>query len=114
MTPRQPLVLIPQYFGCLIFERHTSRYLPFDLEAAKLLLALSRCPLDAVLTAIPDDDERAAVTRFIDCFYQRGFFDLDGRLAADVLDVAVPPDHLAGPLAVHLEIIAACNLTCSH
>src|SRR5262249_34722139 len=48
------------------------------------------------------------------CFYRRGFFDADGRLAADVLDAGVPADHLVGPLAVHLEIIAACNLTCAH
>jgi radical SAM protein with 4Fe4S-binding SPASM domain len=28
--------------------------------------------------------------------------------------VETPVDHLVGPLAVHLEIIGACNLTCSH
>lgn len=47
-------------------------------------------------------------------FYERGFFDLNGRPAADVLAVDVPADHLVGPLAVHLEVVAACNLTCSH
>src|SRR5262249_52840115 len=39
---------------------------------------------------------------------------LDGRLSADILDVEPPDDHLVGPLAVHLEVIGACNLTCSH
>jgi MoaA/NifB/PqqE/SkfB family radical SAM enzyme len=110
---RKPLVLIPQYFGSLVFERHTSRYLPFDREATALLLALHEQPIEAVLAPLPDD-EREAVLGFVDCFYRRGFFGLDSRLAADVLAVDVPADHLGGPLAVHLEIIGACNLTCTH
>jgi radical SAM protein with 4Fe4S-binding SPASM domain len=110
---RNPLVLVPQYFGSLVFERHTSRYLPFDHEATRLLLALASRPVDAVLGELPGD-EREAVTAFVDCFYRRGWFNLDGRLPADVLPIEPPPDHLAGPLAVHLEIIGACNLTCTH
>ncbi len=113
-TRRKPLVVVPQHFGCLVFDRRTSRYLPFDREATGLLLALRRAPIDAVLGAVADDDERDAVRRFVDCFYERGFFALDGRLDADALDADVPEDHLVGPLAVHLEIVAACNLTCSH
>jgi radical SAM protein with 4Fe4S-binding SPASM domain len=109
----KPLVLVPQYFGCLVFDRRTSRYLPFDREATDLLLALARRPVDPVLADLPGA-ERDAAAAFFDCFYRRGFFGLDGRLAADVLDVDVPADHLAGPLAVHLEVIAACNLACSH
>lgn len=112
-TERNPLVLIPQHFGCLIFDRRTSRYLPFDMEATALLRRLTRDTIDLVL-ADTVGEEREAVLGFCDCFYARGFFDLDGRLLADVLDVEVPADHLVGPLAVHLEIIGACNLTCSH
>jgi MoaA/NifB/PqqE/SkfB family radical SAM enzyme len=112
-TPREPLVLIPQYFGCLIFDRRSSRYMPFDREATALLRRLGREPIDTVLGGLLAADHDP-VTRFFDCFYRRGFFGLDGRLAAQVLDVDVPADHLVGPLAVHLEIIAACNLACSH
>ena len=32
MATHKPLVLTPQYFGCLVFDRRTSRYLPFDRE----------------------------------------------------------------------------------
>lgn len=38
-TSRNPLTLVPQYFGCLVFDRRTSRYLPFDHEATALLCA---------------------------------------------------------------------------
>ena len=109
-----PLVLIPQHFGCLVFDRRTSRYMPFDREATDLLLALHCQAIDSVLAAIPPGDELDAATRFVGFFYECGFFGLDGRLAANVLIVNVPPDHLVGPLAVHLEIVGACNLTCSH
>jgi radical SAM protein with 4Fe4S-binding SPASM domain len=111
---RQPLVLIPQHFGALVFDRRTSRYLPFDRAAADLLLALHREPVDEVIRKLSDEEERDAVGRFFDCFHERGFFDLEGRLAADVLTVDVAANHLVGPLATHLEVIAACNLTCTH
>jgi radical SAM protein with 4Fe4S-binding SPASM domain len=111
--PRKPLVLVPQHFGSLVFERHSSRYLPFDAEATALLLALHKEPIDAVVAGLPGP-EREPALGFYDCFYERGFFGLDGRLAADVLDVEVPADHLVGPLAVHLEVVAACNLACTH
>src|SRR5215467_12730794 len=76
---RKPLVLIPQYFGCLVFDRRTSRYLPFDREATDLLLRLRKEPVDAILPELPDADDRAAVLRFFECFYERGFFTVDGR-----------------------------------
>jgi radical SAM protein with 4Fe4S-binding SPASM domain len=113
-TPRKPLVLVPQYFGCLVFDRRTSRYMPFDHEATELLRMLHRDSINAVLARIDDPAEREAVGGFFDCYYRRGFFGLDGRLAADVYDVDVPADHLVGPLAVHLEVVAACNLACTH
>jgi radical SAM protein with 4Fe4S-binding SPASM domain len=114
MTASNPLVLVPQHFGCLLFDRRNSRYLPFDAEAAGLLRTLCQEPAGVVLAGLADAEEREAAGRFIDCFYERGFFGLDGRLAADVLEVDAPPDHLVGPLAVHLEVVAACNLTCTH
>ncbi|HWG47740.1 MAG TPA: radical SAM protein [Gemmataceae bacterium] len=114
MTNRNPLVLIPQYFGCLIFDRRTSRYLPFDHEASDLLRALCHHSIEQVLTNVPDAGEQEAMLRFVDCFYDKGFFGVDGRLVADVLAVDVPADHLVGPLAVHVEMVGACNLTCSH
>jgi len=34
---RSPLVLVPQHFGSLVFDRRSSRYAPFDREATDVL-----------------------------------------------------------------------------
>jgi radical SAM protein with 4Fe4S-binding SPASM domain len=97
------LVLIPQYFGSLVFDRRTSRYLPFDREATAVL----RRTIAGSAWLDPERD-------FVDHFERAGFFRADGRFAGTELVAEPPADHLLGPLAVHLEVIAACNLTCRH
>lgn len=112
-----PLVLIPQFFGCLVFDRRTSRYMPFDSESTAVLRHLARPDaggIDSLFDSADSPDRAGALRGFYRHFYRRGFFNANGHLAATVLDVDPPDDHLVGPLAVHLEIIAACNLTCSH
>lgn len=107
MTPC-PLVLIPQFFGSLVFDRRTSRYMPFDAAATSVLRRLTRDSVDLVLRDVP------VAGVFIDHLAEAGWLTLDGRLAAEVLPLTPPADHLSGPLAVHLEVIAACNLKCRH
>jgi MoaA/NifB/PqqE/SkfB family radical SAM enzyme len=112
---RAPLVLVPEFFGSLVFDRRTSRYLPFDAETTALLIGLRDRPIDRFLQEEPDDDRHHRLLRFYEHFDDLGFFTLDGRFAGTVLDgLEVPPGHLAGPLAVHLEVVAACNLGCTH
>ena len=110
---RPPLVLIRQHFGGTVFDRRTSRYLPFDREATDLLLRLASQPIDSVLSGLGDEQARA-VWDFFERFHRIGFFTIDGRFDGVVLDNPVPSDHLVGPLAVHLEVVAACNLSCRH
>ena len=109
-----PLVLVPQYFGSTVFDRSTSKYLPFDRETTELLVGLEREPFDVVLARTRDAAQRSQLIRFFEAFYKLGFFTVDLRFAGTVLDVEAPPDHLVGPLALHLEIVAACNLKCTH
>jgi MoaA/NifB/PqqE/SkfB family radical SAM enzyme len=109
-----PLVLVPQFFGSLVFDRRTSRYLPFDTDATAVLLALRDAPVDAVLATARDDAHRETIVRFFEHFYDLGFFTVDTRFAGVALDLDPPADHLVGPLAVHLEVVSACNLTCTH
>lgn len=101
-----PLVLVPQFFGSLVFDRRTSRYLPFDRPATDLWLRLTREPIERVVTA--------ANRAFLEHFERQGFLRLDGRFAGELRALEPPSDHLTGPLAVHLEIVGICNLTCNH
>lgn len=109
----KPLVLVPQHFGCLIFDRRSSRYLPFDPPATALLTAAVRDSVFDLVGELPEP-ARPAAQAFVSTFYDLGLFDVSGRLCGEILDVVPPDDHLLGPLAVHLELIAACNLACSH
>jgi len=109
-----PLVLIPEHFGSLVFDHRTSKYLPFDTETTELLLQLCSEPFGTVLAKTDDIEHREQLIRFFEHFYSLGFFTVDLRFAGRVLDVEPPADHLVGPLAVHLEVVAACNLRCLH
>jgi len=106
-----PLVMVPQHFGSVVFDRRTSRYLPFDREATGLLRQLQCDDIDAVLCTIQNEERRAQVIAFFEDFYAHGFFTIEGKFAGAILNVEVPENHLTGPLALHLEVVAACNLS---
>ncbi|MBC6460199.1 radical SAM protein [Actinomadura sp. HBU206391] len=115
MSERSPLVLIPQFFGSLVFDRRTSRYLPFDADSTTVLARLVDVPVKQVLADEVDDERFDRLIRFYEHFHELGFFTVEGRFAGTVLSgLEVPADHLVGPLAVHLEVVSACNLTCTH
>ena len=113
-TIHRPLVVVPQHFGCLVFDRRTAQYYPFDAPTTRSALALMGSPIVDVVESEADYGKRTALREFFHHFYGLGFFTVTGRLAAEVLAIEPPADHLAGPLAVHLEIVAECNLRCSH
>lgn len=110
---RPSLVFIPQHFGALLFDRRSSRYLPFDKSAAAALRAMTEHPAGDVIVASAPEDREAVEGLAVD-LAARGYLRMDGRLAAARIDREPPADHLLGPLAVHLEVIGACNLTCTH
>src|SRR5947209_1721812 len=109
-----PFVLVPQYFGSTVFDRSKSKYLPFDHQATALLRRLRNNSFDSVLAEERDSNTRSQLIRFFEDFYRLGFFTVDGYFAGSMLDVSPTDDHLTGPLAVHLEVVAACNLKCTH
>jgi radical SAM protein with 4Fe4S-binding SPASM domain len=87
--------------------------MPFDQLATDFLRSL--CDADFVTAFDANDSESCGVvTDFYRDFYQRGFFTVDGRFAGVALEATPPRDHLLGPLALHLEVVAACNLKCTH
>jgi radical SAM protein with 4Fe4S-binding SPASM domain len=77
------------------------------------LRAMVDRPVGDVVTSSPPE-ARGAVEGLAAMLWTRGYLRMDDRLAAAVIDREPPPDHLLGPLAVHLEVIGACNLACSH
>jgi mycofactocin biosynthetic radical S-adenosylmethionine protein MftC len=116
MTPAShaSLVLVPQYFGALVFDRRTSRYAPFDHESTALLRRAASASFSGAIERERDPERRSALRGFFEHFEREGYFLPDGRFAGAVLDATPPAHHLLGPLAVHLEVIAACNLRCAH
>jgi radical SAM protein with 4Fe4S-binding SPASM domain len=113
-SPAEPLVLIPEYFGSLVFDRRSSRYMPFDHAATAALHDALELGVASAVGRERDPERQALLIEFFDYFERLGWLRVDGRLAARRLHVTPPPDHLLGPLAVHLEVIAACNLRCTH
>lgn len=110
---RPPLVLVPQYFGSTVFDGRTSRYMPFDRVSTDFLRSLCDADVGTVIGA-SDPESCGGMLDFYQDFYHRGFFTVDGRFAGVALDAIPPSDHLLGPLALHLEVVAACNLKCVH
>jgi radical SAM protein with 4Fe4S-binding SPASM domain len=109
-----PFILVPQHFGSTVFDRGTSKYLPFDTEATDLLRRSAITPFPALAARLGTAAKRDQAAAFFSHFYLLGFFNLDGLFTGALLDVPPSPDFLTGPLAVHLEIVAACNLSCTH
>jgi hypothetical protein len=46
-----PLVLVPQHFGSVVYDRRTCQYLPFDQEATSVFRSHSVSPLAELLNA---------------------------------------------------------------
>jgi|GEM_PF-1406789 len=113
-TIQAPFVLVPQYFGSTIFDRSTSRYYPFDFETTNLLKRAKEKSFFEAISSLSDVEKQTQAINFYEHFYDMDFFSTDGYFRGEILDVEAADNHLTGPLAVHLEVIAACNLTCTH
>jgi radical SAM protein with 4Fe4S-binding SPASM domain len=111
---RKSFVLVPQHFGSMVFDRSTSRYMPFDHGATKLLRQAISVPFTQQISEQSDRDCQTELINFYESLSRKHFFDVNDRFHAEELELEPPSDHLAGPLALHLEIIGACNLTCKH
>lgn len=113
-TISAPFVLVPQHFGSIVFDRAAVKYYPFDAETTTLLERAEHMPFEMLIAEISDPDEREQARNFFFHFYDIGFFTVDHYFVGKRLDVQPANNHLTGPLHVHLEVIAACNLKCSH
>jgi radical SAM protein with 4Fe4S-binding SPASM domain len=110
----RPLVLVPQYFGSIIYDYRTYQYMPFDKEATRLLIQLKNRPINEILNEIVNQRTRKLIWQFYQHFYRYGFFTLHQKFAGTIQNINPPPNHLIGPLTLHLELTDSCNLRCRH
>ncbi len=109
-----PLVLVPQYFGSIIYDHRTFQYMPFDKDTTLLFTQLKERPLNAILNEITDRGTRTLIWQFYQHFHSYGFFTPHQKFAGAIRNIRPPPDHLTGPLTLHLELTDTCNLRCRH
>ncbi|MGI9473558.1 MAG: radical SAM/SPASM domain-containing protein, partial [Rubripirellula sp.] len=126
----QPFALVPQHFGSMLFDRQRVQYFPFDHDASELLELWTRESCDGIIGEQKDEQRRSQIAGFAEHLLREGILSCDGRLDAKVLKPAansrpttsmetkeaerVGQTHLTGPLVTHVEIVGACNITCTH
>lgn len=93
-------VLRREYFGCLVYDRETLQYMPFDGSATALLLTGAGESLEAI--------------SFLEAMREEELLDAGGRLAARVVEDRSAPDRLSAPLTVYMGATQGCNLSCGH
>lgn len=114
MKQAADLILIPQYFGSIIYDRKSCRYGAFDSDATNLFANSIAAPARAFIDTLIDRHKIDAALRFFKSYKEIGYFDDDGMFSGRVLQASPSSDHLTGPLTVHLEVTAECNLKCVH
>ncbi len=98
----RPWILVPQYFGSLVYGARTFQYLPFDVAATRLLTRLVDVAFPEILNATQSALLRRAYTAFYEHLHSQGFFTLTDHFDGSVLPLQPPDSHLTGPLTVHL------------
>lgn len=110
----QTLKLCPQYFGSLIFDPYSVRYFPFDQESTDLIIQLKDQSIFEKIEQSYGTPECEMLKRFFTHLDQFGLFSADGTIDANVLPIEPRDGYYSAPLVVHVEVIGACNITCTH
>ena len=115
--------LVTQPFGATLFDRERVQYFPFDHDAADLLREWTVTSCDATIASQTCPEQRVKVIRFAEHLIRESILGCDGRIDAEVVmpksGSQAHPQHqnsnwLSGPLVTHVEVIGACNITCTH
>lgn len=107
-------VLIPQHFGSFVYVRKTHEYLPFDGLTTEVLRAAFEGDVRRLPPALARRVPRANLRAFHRLGRRLGFLSRRGRFVGRRIDATPPPDHLLGPLTLHLGLTPDCNLRCRH
>lgn len=112
---KAPFVGRREYFGCLIYDRSNSDYIPFDQEATEIFeLSVDRS-LDEVYRELSDSVTRQSFDTFVQLCSSIGLFE-NGTFKGVFLEDKTPAGfyHLSAPTLVYLQLTRYCNLACKH
>ncbi|MEW6284102.1 MAG: radical SAM protein, partial [Candidatus Eremiobacterota bacterium] len=110
-----PFVARREYFGCLVYDRAHSDYIPFDQDATEIFLRSRTQSLDEIYRDLADKVTRQSFDTFVqlcssielmkDGTFQGSFIQSNGHERMK---------HLSAPTLVYLQLTRYCNLACKH
>src|SRR5664279_1403549 len=108
-------VVRPEDFGCLVFDRRSNEYIPFDQDAADIFRLSTRKSLNEVFEFLQDRFKRESFRTFVELCQSIELLDAEGRFTGEFIDTLTPPrGRLSAPIGVHLSCTNACNFRCNH
>ena len=112
---RQPFVARKEYFGCLVYDRRNSDYIPFDGEATDIFERSLTQSLDEIYRDLSDKFTRQSFDTFIQLCSSIGIME-NGTFQGVVVNSAMPEGgkYLSAPTMVYLQLTRYCNLSCKH
>lgn len=111
----KPFVARKEYFGCLVYDRQNSDYIPFDGEATGIFARSQDYSLDEVYRELSETVTRQSFDTFIQLCSSIGLVK-DGTFQGVFLDNDMPEgsQYLSAPTTVYLQLTRYCNLACKH
>ncbi|MBS2034417.1 radical SAM protein [bacterium] len=111
----KPFVARREYFGCLVYDRQNSDYIPFDGEATGIFARSQDYSLDEVYRELSETVTRQSFDTFIQLCSSIGLVK-DGTFQGVFLDneMAEGAQYLSAPTTVYLQLTRYCNLACKH
>lgn len=109
-----PFTLVEEWFGSRVYDHAAGRTLAFDPALTALLVGALDRSVGEQIDAIADGPTRERYARAAEALYADGLFTYDLRFAGRVLRPPRTQGFLTGPLSVHLEVTAHCDLACAH
>ena len=110
----QHFVVRLEYFGCLIYDRANSDYIPFDAEATQVFQLAKTEPREKVFELVKTIPDKKSLDTFYKLCQSIGLFDVRGRFTGVFLPNPAVDGVLAAPTLLHLAVTNACNFRCDH
>ncbi len=112
---RAPFVARKEYFGCLVYDRRNSDYIPFDEEATEIFERSLRQSPDEIYRDLAENVTRQSFDTFLQLCSSIGLLK-DGTFQGAFIESQIQEGsaHLSAPTLVYLQLTRYCNLACKH